>query len=316
MKIENLFILSLLIVIISADVISAERVDITGSSWVYVDDPDTNYGWEGSLYIYGQCSYLQPNTGCVETSYILMTGLVPDDATNLVLHLFIGSAYDNIVSLTPYPTSAFVPLSITWNTRGLLTDIGATPINFTYIGEQYYDIPLPVLFTGVAPHGLVLLNNNYNELDIAGDESDFDYKPYFTYDLPVQQCTFIDFSECNFYDLGCYFRVLLHYMYYAPGCYFTMLLNSLYALLYNIVFIPIGLIISLFGGLMLCVTDLFGMITDIIALGGSIIGLITNTIGALFPSVWTTLIILGVTLVILLRIYSFLKDISILGFKI
>jgi len=132
----------------------------------------------------------------------------------------------------------------------------------------------------------------------------------------VTQCTFIDFSACDFFDLGCYFRVLLQFLYYAPGCYFTMLMDSLYSMIYNIVSIQVGLITALFSGFMLCFGDFIGMITDIIALGGTIISFVNNTIGLLFPSTWTLLIVLGVGIVVTLRIYFFLKDISIAGFKI
>jgi len=134
---------------------------------------------------------------------------------------------------------------------------------------------------------------------------------------PTQaQCTFIDFSACSFYDLGCYFRVLLNFLYYAPGCYFTMLMDALYGMIYSIVSIPVGLITALFSGFMLCFGDLIGMITDITSLGATITGFVTNTIGLLFPSTWTLLLVLGIGIVITLRIYFFLKDISIAGFKI
>lgn len=43
---------------------------------------------------------------------------------------------------------------------------------------------------------------------------------------------------------------------------------------------------------------------------------LSNTLTSLFPNVWTTIILLGLTIVFLLRIYYFVKDISILGNKI
>lgn len=43
---------------------------------------------------------------------------------------------------------------------------------------------------------------------------------------------------------------------------------------------------------------------------------LSNTLMSLFPNIWTTIILLGITIVFLLRIYYFVKDISILGNKI
>lgn len=43
---------------------------------------------------------------------------------------------------------------------------------------------------------------------------------------------------------------------------------------------------------------------------------ITNILIAMIPNAWTTIILLGLTIVFLLRIYYFLKDVSILGNKI
>jgi hypothetical protein len=43
---------------------------------------------------------------------------------------------------------------------------------------------------------------------------------------------------------------------------------------------------------------------------------LSNTLTSLFPNVWTTIILIGLTIVFLLRIYYFVKDISILGNKI
>lgn len=43
---------------------------------------------------------------------------------------------------------------------------------------------------------------------------------------------------------------------------------------------------------------------------------LVNHLFLFFPSAWTFIIMIGFTLVFLLRIYSFVKDISIAGFKI
>lgn len=43
---------------------------------------------------------------------------------------------------------------------------------------------------------------------------------------------------------------------------------------------------------------------------------VSNILTGLFPNIWTTIILLGITIVFLLRLYFFIKDISILGTKI
>jgi phage-related protein len=42
----------------------------------------------------------------------------------------------------------------------------------------------------------------------------------------------------------------------------------------------------------------------------------SNIFTQLFPNVWTTIILLGISILFLLRLYYFIKDISILGNKI
>ena len=42
----------------------------------------------------------------------------------------------------------------------------------------------------------------------------------------------------------------------------------------------------------------------------------SNIFTGLFPNIWTTIILLGITIIFLLRLYYFIKDISILGNKI
>lgn len=43
---------------------------------------------------------------------------------------------------------------------------------------------------------------------------------------------------------------------------------------------------------------------------------LTNLLVSLLPNAWTTIILIGVSIVFLLRLYYFIKDVSILGNKI
>jgi len=48
----------------------------------------------------------------------------------------------------------------------------------------------------------------------------------------------------------------------------------------------------------------------------SVIDLFTDFLGALFPSAWVALMVIMALIVFVLRIYHFLKDVSLWGFKI
>ncbi|WP_406656623.1 hypothetical protein V7O62_12295 [Methanolobus sp. ZRKC2] len=48
----------------------------------------------------------------------------------------------------------------------------------------------------------------------------------------------------------------------------------------------------------------------------SVVGLFTDFLGALLPSAWFALMLITMLVVFVLRVYHFLKDVSIAGFKI
>lgn len=86
-------------------------------------------------------------------------------------------------------------------------------------------------------------------------------------------------------------QTIINCFLYPFQCIFTWIKNI------------ITLIIDSFTSLISTIWNTFDIIYDYIY----------NLLTLLFPNIWVTLILLGVTIVFLLRIYHFLKDIHILG---
>lgn len=80
-----------------------------------------------------------------------------------------------------------------------------------------------------------------------------------------------------------------------PFIFFFTQINNIFKLIY-----------SAFTGLFNTIWDTFNILYEFT----------TNLFTSIFPSLWTTLILLGLTIVFCLRLYYFIKDISILGNKI
>lgn len=89
-------------------------------------------------------------------------------------------------------------------------------------------------------------------------------------------------------------QTIINCFLYPFQCIFTWIKNI------------ITLIIDSFTSLISTIWNTFDIIYDYIY----------NLLTLLFPNIWVTLILLGVTIVFLLRIYYFLKDIHILGTSI
>ena len=66
----------------------------------------------------------------------------------------------------------------------------------------------------------------------------------------------------------------------------------------------------------LVLIEIIGFINALITLPNVIIELINLLFVGVFPSIWVSLLVLSVLLSVGLRLYSFLKDISIVGCKI
>lgn len=89
-------------------------------------------------------------------------------------------------------------------------------------------------------------------------------------------------------------KTLVNCLLYPFQCIFTGLINI------------VLIIIDVFKSLIITMWDTFDIIYDFIY----------NLFTDLFPNIWITLVLLGLTIVFLLRIYHFIKDISIVGNKI
>lgn len=92
----------------------------------------------------------------------------------------------------------------------------------------------------------------------------------------------------------------------------SLLFNAVYMLLYpfiSFVNIFITAVVRSFNEFLLLYNSLSGLMWNIT-------NLITSTLGLFFDDAWTSLILLGISIVFILRIYSFVKDISIFGNKL
>lgn len=99
----------------------------------------------------------------------------------------------------------------------------------------------------------------------------------------------------------------------AIGEYIT---QAIYTLIYCILY-PFQCICTGFLNVITLIIDTFiNLISTMWNTFNILYDYIYNLFTSLFPNIWITLVLLGVTIVFLLRIYYFIKDISILGFKI
>ena len=83
-------------------------------------------------------------------------------------------------------------------------------------------------------------------------------------------CSFLDFSGVELYDVAGYIRVILSWLYSAPGCFVQSIFDYLYAYLYLIFSIPIGIIDGLFTTIIEIFTNLYNMVTGIYGIGNNI----------------------------------------------
>lgn len=94
------------------------------------------------------------------------------------------------------------------------------------------------------------------------------------------------------------------------GQYIT---QALYTLI-NCVLYPIQLIFSWIGNIISIITDaVISLISSITITFSILYNFISNIFTDMMPALWLIIILLGLSIVFLLRIYYFLKDVHILG---
>ena len=80
---------------------------------------------------------------------------------------------------------------------------------------------------------------------------------------------------------------------------------------------PFGLILSWIDYVVTYVYSAFvGLISALGVSSSLIYSFLSSSLTSLFPSSWVVVLLLGVSIVVVLRLYFFIKDISIAGFKI
>lgn len=94
-------------------------------------------------------------------------------------------------------------------------------------------------------------------------------------------------------------------------------LTVLFTAFVNALLYPLNSFFSMiWGWISLILNAVLGLYHSIILFFNSITSFITSISSIMFPGTWGTLILIGLSIVFLLRLYYFLKDVEIMGFKI
>jgi phage-related protein len=97
-----------------------------------------------------------------------------------------------------------------------------------------------------------------------------------------------------------------------PGYLADLLAAIIHAILY-----PINALFEMvWGWITLIIDAIMSVYTAITGLFSTVTGFLTSVSSMLFPGTWGTMIMIGFSIVVLLRIYHFLKDVEIAGFKL
>lgn len=87
--------------------------------------------------------------------------------------------------------------------------------------------------------------------------------------------------------------------------------------LISYIFYPIiTFFVDMYTAIIGAVNEVIGLITDIYSLGLTVINFVTGFLSLFLIDVWTTMIIIQITVIIILRVYYFIKDVSIMGNKV
>lgn len=165
-------------------------------------------------------------------------------------------------------------------------------------------------------------NNNLDLIRLNGDGTGHvsldTVLLYDTYPVPSisSTCSQLDLSGISWYDLPSLIGAILAWLYSAPACYYQSFIDWMYTFLEDIFYIPNGILNSFLWNINRIYTDMIGSIHSMSNLMSNVTHMLENSLYFMIDNAWAGIIATGFTLVISLRIYSFLKDVSIAGFKI
>lgn len=193
--------------------------------------------------------------------------------------------------------------------------------NWTHVNVERVGNNLAVKVNNNLIKTFIMINpqiqiNDLRIFEIYGfGESDvFDNINVDNYSYPTAaSCSFIDFSICNFFDIGCYLRAILNWLYSAPACY----LAPIWDFFANIIDVSTSSMLWVLN----LAYDLSLFIIGIIALFASVIQLITGLFLDIFAvnayaALTFSIILMGFSLVFFMRIYNIIADIEIFGWKL
>lgn len=97
---------------------------------------------------------------------------------------------------------------------------------------------------------------------------------------------------------------------------FNALGDFLYQLV-HIIFYPIfKFVFDIFALLISTINELVGFVLSLMGLGLTVVTFISDFLGLFFVDAWTTIIMMQISIIVCLRVYYFLKDVSIFGNKV
>lgn len=94
-------------------------------------------------------------------------------------------------------------------------------------------------------------------------------------------------------------------------------LGELLNLIISLIFYPVfSFVVGVFSSFINLVNQLIGLLLDIVGLGGSVLSWVSSFLSLFFVDTWTTIILLQIAIIVILRFYYFAKDVEIFGFKV
>lgn len=159
----------------------------------------------------------------------------------------------------------------------------------------------PLNFSRVEIYAREVNNNSYVDNIVISDNT------IITQSAIISVCSYPDFSSLAFYDIIGYLRLILIYLFNVPPCMFNILLDFLYAYFYLITAPFIGIITMALVPVLSILTNILDIAIAIGVLASSINNFFSGTIGVLFDYEWVLIMSTGISLVVFLRIYAFIK---------
>ncbi len=218
----------------------------------------------------------------------------------LYIYISVVDAPPGIIQI--YNTNSFDENTLTWNNK---PDTGSLISNLSISTAGWYSIALN-------NHNSSIVVKLLSPLDTGGitfDSDDGVNKPY----IIIPDCTFLDFSNIAYWDVGGYLSVVLNWLYDAPSCYlspFWTFIDNIISIIYT----SVSWVLNISYNISVFTVSIFALFMDIIFF---ITGLLYDIFSVnVYSAITFGLITTGLSLVLFMRIYNIISGTSMLGFKL